>query len=265
MLKMDILKQISELITRGDSTALCIITQASGSTPRRAGTKMLVHPDGSITGTIGGGKLESKVIKEALNSLKTGKPILISYSLSDPDKGDPGVCGGQMEVYVEPILKQETLIVIGAGHVGNALAQLGSWLGFKVVLADDRSGYANKENAPDADSFIEGTFDEIIESLNIHENSNVVLTTRNLDIDVEILPHILSCTPKYIGVIGSRRRWRETQRKLIATGFDQNLIDRVHSPTGLEIKAETPKEIALSILAEIIMLREGGTGEQMKA
>jgi xanthine dehydrogenase accessory factor len=199
---MDIYEQLSKLRNAGKPVVLCIITKTSGSTPRRAGTKMLVYPDGSISGTIGGGKLESKVIKEALKSLKAGKPILISYSLSDPDKGDPGVCGGQMEVYVEPILKQETLIVIGAGHVGKALAQLGSWLGFKVVLADDRSGYANKENAPDVDSFIEGSLDEIIESLNIHENSKLVLTTRNLDIDVEILPHILACNPKYIGVIG---------------------------------------------------------------
>ena len=262
---MEIYEQLSKLISEGQPVALCIITQTTGSTPRRAGTKMLVHPDGSFTGTIGGGEFESKVIKEALKSLKTGKPCLVTYSLKSPEKGDPGICGGQMEVYVEPITKQHTLIIIGAGHIGNALVQLGSWIGFKVVIADDRDGYARKENHSDADEHIEAPINEIIEKLDIHEFSYVVLTTRGVDLDVEILPQIFGSKTAYIGVIGSKRRWHETQRKLLELNIDQKLLDKVHSPMGLEINAETPKEIALSILSEIIMLREGGTGKQMKA
>lgn len=262
---MDIYKLLANHQEKGDPVVLCIITQTTGSTPRRAGTKMLVHPDGSITGTIGGGEFESKVISEALNSFKTGKPRLINYTLSDPEQGDPGICGGQMEVFVEPITQQHTLIVIGTGHIGNALVELGSWLGFKIIAADDREGYANPDNLPDADVHIEGSPKEIVEKLDIHEFSYIVMTTRNVELDVEILPLILGSKAAYIGVIGSKRRWLETQNKLKELGVENYLIKQVHSPMGLEIKAETPKEIALSILAEIVMLREGGTGKQMKA
>ncbi len=261
---MDIYDQISKIKSEGKPVALCVITQTKGSTPRRAGTKMLVHPDGSFTGTIGGGEFESKVINEALNSLKTGKPSLVSFSFNDPDHGDPGICGGQMEVYVEPITNQHTLIIIGAGHIGNALVQLGSWLGFKVIIADDREGFAAKESLPDADEHIEAPLEEITDKLDIHQFTYVVLTTRSLDLDVELLPKIFGSKATYIGVIGSKRRWIEAQRKLLELNIDQRLLDKVHSPMGLEINAETPKEIALSILAEVIMLREGGTGKQMK-
>ena len=262
---MNIYEQLSKLKSEGKPVALCIITQTSGSTPRSAGTKMLVHPDGSFTGTVGGGEFENLIVQKALESLKTGKPSLISYSLNDPDHGDPGICGGKMEVYVEPITKQHTLIIIGAGHIGNALVQIGSWLGFKIIVADDREGFANKENHPDADEHIEAPANKIVEKLDIHEFSYIVLTTRSVDIDIEILPQIFGSKAAYIGVIGSKRRWAEAQRKLLELNIDQQLITKVHSPMGLEINAETPKEIALSILAEIIMLREGGTGKQMKA
>lgn len=262
---MEIYNQLAKDKSEGKSVALCVITKTSGSTPRRAGAKMLVYPDGSISGTIGGGEFESKIISEALSSLKNGKTRNITYTLNDPKKGDPGICGGQMEVYVEPILNKPTLLIIGAGHIGNMLVQLGSWLDFNVVIADDREGFANPEKQPDANHHIKAPLSEIIKKSAINEQTYIVMTTRNLEVDVELLPKILKLNPSYIGVIGSKRRWFETKKQLGEKKIEPNLIEKVHSPTGIEINAETPKEIALSIMAEIIMLREGGTGKQMKA
>ena len=224
---------------------------------------MLVYGDGRTLGTIGGGEMESRVIKEALEAIKEGKPRLVKYKMSDPDKGDPGVCGGQLEVYVEPILSQATVVVVGCGHVGKAVAHLAKWLGFRVVVSDDRDGFATPEQIPDADVHHTGLFADLPEEIVIHENTYIVATTRNVNLDVEGLPNILETRAAYIGVIGSRRRWETTRKRLIKNGFPKKNVDRVVSPMGLELNAETPEEIALSIMAEIIMLKQGGDGGRM--
>ncbi len=255
--------QITELQTQGKEFAFCVIVKASGSTPRRAGAKMLVFPDGSFEGTIGGGKMESLVIEEALKSLKSGKPSTLEYQMVDPERGDPGVCGGLMEVYVEPIVSEPTLVVIGAGHVGKAVAELAKWLKFRVIVVDEREGFATPELFPDADTHLKIELSELPEKINISQNTFLVLTTSGVDVDVAGLPSLLNSHAGYIGVIGSRKRWLTTQKKLIENGIEEKLLNRVKSPMGLEIDAETPEEIALSILAEIIMLQRGMDGKQM--
>ena len=151
---MDTIYQaLAEIERSNESAALCIVTKSEGSTPRHVGSKMLVYPDGHSIGTVGGGDLEHRVMDEARASLTDGEPRLLHYNMSDPARGDPGVCGGQVEVFVEPILPPPTFVIIGGGHVGKAVAHLAKWLGFHVAVSDDRPEFCNKETIPDADGF----------------------------------------------------------------------------------------------------------------
>lgn len=240
-----------ELEANNQPAALCTIVSSQGSTPRHVGSKMIVYQDGHIFGSVGGGELESRVLAIALEAIQDGKPRILEYSLAEPQRGDPGVCGGQVEVFVEPILPKPTLVVIGAGHVGKAVAHLAHWLGYHVVVSDDRPELCSAELVPDADEFIPGPMAELPQHLKITSGTYLVLTTRNVTIDVPGLPALLATPAAYIGVIGSRRRWATTQEMLRDAGVAEEQLSRIHSPMGLEIQAETPEEIAVSILAEI--------------
>jgi len=257
-------KTLSDIETHGQPAALATIIRARGSTPRHAGSKMVIHPDGRVTGTIGGGEMESRVIAEAQAALAEGRPRIVRYSLVDPKSGDPGVCGGEVEIFVEPLASAPTVLVIGAGHVGRAVAHLAKWLGFRVVVADDRPEYANEEWAPGADLYLAVPIKDIPQRLTILPDTYIVLTTRNMGVDVEGLPHLLDTPAGYLGVIGSRRRWAAAVQQLEARGLPREKLAKVHSPMGLELNAETPEEIAVSILAEIIQVRNGGSGEAMR-
>lgn len=246
------------------SAALCTVVRTSGSTPRHATSKMLVYPDGRILGTVGGGELENRVRLEALQALKDSRPRLLSFTMTDPSRGDVGVCGGLVEVFVEPILPPATLVVAGGGHVGKAVAHLAKWLGFRVVVSDDRPEFCTPQAIPDADEFQPVPLAELPLRMEITANTYLVLTTRGSQVDAAGLPALLETPAVYIGVIGSRRRWAETVKKLNENGIPDEQLKRVHSPIGLGIGAETPEEIAVSILAEILQLRSGGSGRPMQ-
>ena len=247
---------LAELEEKNQPGVLCTIVSAQGSTPRHMGSKMLVYHDGRILGTVGGGEMESRVIAEAQLALADGRPRMLHYSMSEPDRGDPGVCGGQVEIFVEPLNPQPTLVVIGAGHVGRAVAHLARWLGFRVVVSDDRPEYCSPATVPDADEYLPVPMEQLPQKRQITPWTYLVLTTRGVPIDVQGLPALLTTPAAYIGVIGSRRRWATTFKQLLEAGIPEDQLKRVHSPMGLEIQAETPEEIAVSILAEIIQLRQ---------
>ncbi|HPH95153.1 MAG TPA: XdhC family protein [Anaerolineaceae bacterium] len=261
---MDIFEQLLEAKRKHLAVSLCMVIATNGSTPRHAGSKMLVYEDGHIAGTVGGGEVENRVIQEGLAAIKDGKTRRLSYSMTDPARGDVGVCGGQVEVYVEPVLPQPLLLVIGGGHVGKALAHLGHWLGFRVAVSDDRVELCTPEENPDADEFYPVDMAELPKHLKSDARTYVVLTTRGMVVDVPGLPALLDMPAAYIGVIGSRRRWTMTRKSLLEAGIPAEKLERVVAPIGLELHAETPEEIAVSIMAEIMMLRNGGTGQRMK-
>ncbi len=260
---MTIYERLADLERTGVSAALATVIHTQGSVPRREGTKMIVLFDGSIEGTIGGGEMESRVIQEALLSLSEGQPRRLTYAFRDPEEGDVGVCGGEMEIYIEPLIMAPSLIIFGSGHVGRALAYLGKWLGYRIVVADDRTDYAVPELIPGAHEYIHCELADLPDRVKITPVSYIVLTTRGVDIDVSGLPNLLETDAAYIGVIGSRRRWEITAAKLGENGVDKGKIERVVSPVGLELSAETPEEIALSIMAQVVLHRRGGTGEKM--
>lgn len=255
-------QKVSELEREGIHAALCTVVAASGSTPRGTGSKMLVFADGRFEGTIGGGEMESRVIEAALDSLSSGQPQLLSYQFSDPERGDPGVCGGQMEVYVEPVMPPEKVVVYGAGHVGRKVAELAHWLGLQVALLDDRAEMIDEVKGMDVASHLVVP-GELARQAAIHARTAVLFTTRNVEVDAVSLPEVLKSEAAYIGVIGSRRRWQTAVKKMLKAGVDAAALARVVSPMGLEIEAETPEEIAVSILAEVIMALRGGDGSRM--
>ncbi len=261
---MSILSVAGELEEKGVPAALCTIIQSTGSTPRHTGSKMIVHPDGSISGSVGGGLIEKQVIDEALKCIQTGKSKKASYDLVDPSKGDVGICGGHVEVYIEPIGQKPLLVVIGGGHVGKAVLHLAKWLGFKTAVSDDRPEFCTPEANPDADQFFVLPMEELVNHLAIDHNSYLVLTTRGYDVDIKGIPSLLDKKPAFIGVIGSKRRWIVTRKALLAQGIPETKVAEIRSPLGLELNAETPEEIAISIMAEVIMVQKDGSGKSMK-
>jgi xanthine dehydrogenase accessory factor len=260
---MGIYRSLAAIEARGEAAVLVTVIRVQGSVPRHTGSKMIVFPDGHSEGTIGGGQFEDEVVQAALQALAEGKPRRLTYEFRDPEQGDVGVCGGEMEVFVEPLQVGKTILIVGAGHVGKAVAHLAGWLGFRVVVSDDRQEFANSDNVPDADAYINCSMSELPGQLEITQNTFIVLTTRGVTIDVEGLPALLDSEAAYFGVIGSRRRWETTYQALLGKGVKEASLARVHSPTGLELNAETPEEIAVSIMAEIIMLLRSGSGESM--
>ena len=259
-----IYQSLAELEKNNESAALCTVTSSEGSTPRHVSSKMLVHPDGSFIGTVGGGEMEQRVINEALAALDDGRPRLVHYNMVDPARGDPGVCGGQVEVFVEPILPAPLIVVIGAGHVGKAVVHLAKWLGFRVAASDDRVEFCTPEATPDADAYYPVPMAELPRQIKIDKRTVLILTTRGSAVDAAGLAPLLDSPAGYIGVIGSKRRWATTVKALKDKGVSEEKIAKVHSPMGLELQAETPEEIAVSILAEVMMIKDKGTGKSMK-
>lgn len=258
-----ITKALLEIEEKSLVAALCTVVKTSGSTPRHTTSKMLVYPDGNILGTVGGGGLENQVIKEALESIQLRKARLTEYKMVDPSRGDVGICGGQVMVYIEPILPAPLIIIIGGGHVGKEVAHLAKWLNFRVAVSDDRTEFCTPEANPDADQLILCEMKDLPEKITISDQTILVLTTRGVDVDSQGLPSLLKTSARYIGVIGSMRRWKETISRMQALGYSEQELEKIHSPIGLEIHAETPEEIAISIMAEIVMVLNGGSGKMM--
>jgi xanthine dehydrogenase accessory factor len=251
--------------SRGEVVALATVIRVQGSVPRHEGSKMLVIADGQIVGTVGGGAMESLVIKTALEAMRDGKTRLESYSLNDLASGDPGICGGTVQVFIEPIGLSPMLLVIGGGHVGKALAELGKWMGYRVILSDDRQAFCNPEYVAGLDGYIVCPPEDVPQHVTIDERTYIAAVTRGLPVDVHLIPRLLETSAAYVGLIGSRRRWALTVKTLREEqGIVSSQLDRIYAPIGLELQAETPQEIALSIMAQITMLRRGGSGESMK-
>ncbi|MGI9604988.1 MAG: XdhC family protein [Acidimicrobiales bacterium] len=245
--------ELAAAIQNGEAVVLATVVRTHRSVPRRHGSKMLVFADGRTVGTIGGGLMEHRVELEAATALSEGTPRLLSYALVDPSDGDPGVCGGEVEIYLEPYMPSPTLFVIGAGHVGKAVVDLGHWLGLRVLLWDDRADLIDGLGELDTVEGVHtGAIEKVLDSQTITSADSIVMVTRNVALDVEILPHLLATSAGYVGLMGSNRRWVTTRAALVESGAAEADLDRIHAPIGIEIHAETPEEIAVSILAEVI-------------
>lgn len=253
---MDIYEQIVQLRREGRRGAIATIVNVRGSIPSFRTAKMLVRDDGSIAGTIGGGCVEADVWQAAREVMESEKPRTLTFDLNQDPKYDTGlVCGGTLEVFIEPVLPPALLYLFGAGHVAINVCQVASNAGFEVIVSDDRSSYASKERFPAAREVHVLDFDEAAKTLDPNETSYIVIVTRGHRDDMRVLRWAVQTRARYVGMIGSRRKIIQIFRALQEEGLPAHLFDRVHAPIGLDIGAITPEEIAVSITAELIAIR----------
>lgn len=258
-------ESISNAQLQGQDLALATVVRTQGSVPRHAGSKMIVWPDGTIEGTVGGGMLESRVIETALSVIQSSRPEYMTYRMADMAEGDVGVCGGTVEVFVEPVLPPPTVLVIGCGHVGREVAALAKWVGFRVLVSDDREDLCTAENIPGMDGYYPVKPLELTDQRTlITSQTYIAAMTRGQVVDLDLLPGLINSPARYIGLIGSKRRWAITADALREQGITDAQLARVHAPVGLELQAETPREIAISVMAEIVMVQRGGDGQPMR-
>ena len=253
---MDIYEQIVQLRREGRRGAVATITNVRGSIPSFQTAKMLVRDDGSIAGTIGGGCVEAEVWQAAREVMEEEKPRTLTFNLNNNPKYDTGlVCGGTLDVFIEPVLPPALLYIFGAGHVAYNLYKVATIAGFEVVVVDDREAYANRERFPDAREVIAEDFEAATARLDPPETSHLVIVTRGHRDDMRVLRWALNTRARYLGMIGSRRKTISIYKELEKEGVPAEKFANVHAPVGLEIGAVTPEEIAVAIVAEMIAVR----------
>ncbi|UCG55396.1 MAG: XdhC family protein [Dehalococcoidia bacterium] len=250
----DIYQAITRIKEEGGEAALATVVSASGSTPREPGAKMLIMLDGSIRGTIGGGSIELRVIKEAAEVIKKEKPKHLSYRLKEGEELGM-ICGGDVDVFLEPIVSTPTLFILGGGHISFTLAKVGKLVGYKIVVVDDRPEFATTQRFPEAERVFAIGYDKAFSELKVGKSGYIVIITHGHKGDAVALEGALSTEAKYIGMIGSKTKNKSVYARLQAKGITQQQLDRVHAPIGLRIHAQSPEEIAISIMAEIIQVR----------
>jgi xanthine dehydrogenase accessory factor len=253
----DLYEEIVELRSKGLRAALATIIVSKGATPRKDSAKMLIYADGRQSGTLGGGFTEAEVCREALVALKTGRPKLLSFDLTGVDHEESAlVCGGFMQVYVEPVLPAPTLFIFGAGFVSRAVAEAVKPVGFTIAVVDDRMEFANAGKFPGADSFYVDRWEEVFKKLPVNDTSYLFIATRGHSLDLLCLRFALQSPARYIGMLGSRSKDRSLFEQLEKEGMDPAQFQRVCVPVGIDIGAETAEEIAASMAAELIAVRK---------
>ena len=255
----EVFAALGDALTRGEEVALVTIVSANGSTPQRVGAKMLVYADGRVVGTIGGGCYENEALWKAREALKTRKPCTVRYELADDFAAESGlICGGQMEVFIEPIEPSPSVYIFGAGHVGQFVGCVAHDAGFRVHVIDDRAKFANRERFPDAAEIIVDDIPTWLTTSTIPPSAYAVVVTRGHRHDLDALRALAPRRLRYIGLIGSRAKVKRIYDALAAEGsVSIDSLENVHAPIGLDIGAVTPQEIAVAIVAELIAVRRG--------
>jgi len=253
----NIYEKIVSLRSSGIRAVLATIVARNGATPRKPAAKMLIDETGGQTGSIGGGSAERRVLEEVPEIIRTGNPKILRFDLSGKSPEENALfCGGIMEVYMEPIVPDTILYIFGAGHVAKALADIARLAGFSVAIIDDRKEYANVERFPHATAFYVDKWDKVLEKIEVNDSSYVFISTREHHFDELCLKVALQSSAKYIGMMGSRKKIGLLKEYLEKQGIAPAEFQRVSVPVGLDIGAETPEEIAISIAAELVAARK---------
>jgi len=256
---VDLFEEIVRLRREGKRAALATIVHTNGSIPSYESSRMLVREDGSIVGTVGGGCVEAEVWAAAKEVIRAEAPRKMTFNLNKEASYDSGlICGGTLEIFVEPILPQPMLYIFGGGHVSMALAQAAHTAGFAIGVVDDRESFANAERFPMARE-IHTSYEDAFAKLKPNTSAYLVIVTRGHRDDMRVLAWAVGTQARYIGMIGSKRKVLSVYKALGKEGIPAEKFERVHAPVGLEIGALTPEEIAISIAAELIAVRRNAT------
>jgi xanthine dehydrogenase accessory factor len=254
---IDILKNAVQCLEEGKRLVLCTIIDKKGSGPRDIGGKMVIYENGEAFGTIGGGNLERALIEESLKALKEGKSRKVVFSLNAGETRKEVVetgliCGGEITIFLDVIEPKPRLFIVGAGHVALPLAKIAKITGFNITIVDDDVKLANKERFPMADEIVTGDFNEILNRISVGKLDFVIIAHGEPEHDYLALKQIVKKTPAYIGLLGSKKKAATLTNKLKEAGITDEKLKNLHAPVGLDIGAQTPEEIAVSIIAEII-------------
>ena len=256
----DLFEEIVRMRRAGERGALATIVHTNGSIPSYESSRMLVRDDGSIVGTIGGGCVEAEVWAAAKEVIVAEQPRKMTFNLNQDAAYDAGlICGGTLEIFVEPILPQPLLYIFGGGHISSAVARVASASGFSITIADDREAFANTERFPMADKLYT-TYEDAFAKIVPNASSYLLIVTRGHRDDMRVLAWAVRTDARYIGMIGSKRKVLSVYKALEKEGYSPEEFDRVHAPVGLDIGALTPEEIAVSITAELIAVRRNAVG-----
>ncbi|RPI01604.1 MAG: XdhC family protein [Calditrichaeota bacterium] len=248
---MNILENLLQAQQSGAAAVLATVIEVKGSAPRQVGAKMIVYESGAIQGTIGGGAVEKSVIEKCAQVLQQKQAEIVEYQLEELKMS----CGGVMKLFLEPFFPAQTCIIFGAGHIGSALAKIVHLMHFRVIMVDDRPEFAAKENFPFADKVVNLNYDQALAALSFTTDTYIVIVTYRHQHDQTILSHCIRQPFRYLGMIGSKTKVQESINILLQQGVAADLISRIHSPIGLNINAQTPEEIAVSIAAEMVAVR----------
>jgi xanthine dehydrogenase accessory factor len=253
---MDVYDELIRLRRLGQKCALATIVQVRGSIPSFESAKLLVREDGSMVGTIGGGCVEAEVWNAARKVMETEKSKHMSFNLGQDAAYDNGlICGGQLDVFVEPVIPSPRAIIFGAGHISKSLCKVASLAGFCTTIVDNRDSFANRERFPEADEIFAEEYEDVFPKLSIYESTYLIIVTRGHRDDMRVLRWAATTPARYVAMIGSKRKVLSVVKELEKDGLSREQLDRIYAPMGLEIGAISPEEIAISVAAEMIAVR----------
>jgi xanthine dehydrogenase accessory factor len=253
---MDIYDEIVRLRKLGQKCALATIVQVRGSIPSYESAKLLVREDGSMMGTVGGGCVEAEVWNAAREVIDTEKPKNLSFTLGQDAAYDEGlICGGQLNIFVEPVIPQPQAFIFGGGHVSKSISKVATIAGFSTIIVDNREAFANPERFPEAEATYAEEYEDVFPKLPVTASSYLIIVTRGHRDDMRVLRWAVTTQARYIAMIGSKRKTISVVHELEHEGFPRDAFERVFAPMGLEIGAQSPEEIAISVVAEMIAVR----------
>ncbi|MDO9512034.1 MAG: XdhC/CoxI family protein [Bacteroidales bacterium] len=253
----DIFIEVANCILQKKAGVLCLITSTCGSTPRKAGSRMIVWPDGSVTGSIGGGATEKEVIQISLGIIDTDSPLMLHFDLT-PANGQE--CGGSLDIYLEPVGRVSRVLIFGAGHIGREVARLAKQFNFIPILIDNRPGFTSQKNLSEFEC-IEGEYSVIINNLQLGMHDYCLVCTHQHTFDIEVTAALAPYPLAFLGMIGSQRKIATAKQRFTTEfGLSEAQIASINMPVGLPFVAETPEEIALSIVGGLIDVRNKKKG-----
>ncbi len=258
MADVDLYREIVRIRESGERAALATIIRRVGSTPRKDAAKMLIREDGTSVGSVGGGCVEAEVWQKASQVIRSGRPYLLAFDLNDDDAANDGlVCGGTVEIFIEPIMSNEKLVILGAGHLGQAISRLAKQVDFEVTVADDRETFVSAERFPQADHLAVTEFETAFSEIPVDGNTFILIVTRGHRHDQVATEQAVKTPARYIGLVGSRRKIKLIVESLLSKGLTPDHFKTFVAPIGIPIGSETPEEIAVSVVAELIAVRKG--------